>query len=78
MYSAASGLVQGVIIISITSFDKPPLNTSSYISSCFARGIPHFLLEPTKELTLLSLLNIQMAYVAKQIQRNLKIKQEVN
>lgn len=48
--SIASGLAQRIIIIIFTSFDKASLHTLSYISPCFARGIPHSFLEPARKL----------------------------
>lgn len=43
--SIASCWARWIIIICVTSFHKPPFHTSSYISPCFARGIPHFLVK---------------------------------
>lgn len=52
VHSVASGLVQRVIVIDITSFDKSALHTLSDISPSLARGIPYFLLEPNKITTI--------------------------
>lgn len=45
LLSVASGLTQWIVIICITSLDKPPFNTPSYIRSCLARLISYFLFE---------------------------------
>lgn len=45
LLSVASGLTQWIVIICITSLDKPPFNTLSYIRSCLARLISYFLFE---------------------------------
>jgi len=52
VHSATSGLVQRVIVIDITGFDKSTLHTLSDISPSLARGIPYFLLEPNKITTI--------------------------
>lgn len=48
VHSVASGLGQRVVIIDITSFDKPALYAPSDIGPSLTRGIPYSLLKPNK------------------------------
>jgi len=48
VHSEASGCAQRIIIVDVTSFDKPAFHAPSDISPCLARGIPHFFVKPNK------------------------------